>query len=172
MLSYREATVDDAPSIARVEVKSKRASIPNVVSEIEMDYDWSLNRWVGYLNKTSSPRFAEEHRIVFLACDGERVVGYAACHHTTKRGIEGELQSIYVLKEYQRQGIGTTLIMRVVKWLLANGKNSLLTGYYGKNPYVRFYQKLGADLSEGPAIWQNLRQLSDAQGWTETENSS
>lgn len=165
MISYREASIDDAASIARVEVESKRASIPDVVSEGEMDYNWSLNRWIGYLNKTSSPRYALDPRIIYLACDGERVVGYAACHHTTKQGIEAELQSIYVLKEYQRQGIGTALVMRVVKWLLADGKNSLLAGFYGNNPYVTFYQKLDGDLTEGPCIWRDLQQLSKSKGW-------
>ena len=166
MISYREACIDDVASIARTEVESKRASIPDVVSEGEMDYNWSLDRWVGYINKTSSPRFALDPRIIYLACDGEHVVGYGACHHTTKRGIEAELQSIYVLKEYQGQGIGTALFVKVVSWLLAEGKNSLLTGFYGANPYVRFYQKLEADITEGPAIWRDLQQLSKSQGWT------
>ena len=55
MISYREASIDDVASIARTEVESKRASIPDDVSEGEMDFNWSLDRWVGYINKTSSP---------------------------------------------------------------------------------------------------------------------
>lgn len=161
MISYREATIDDAASIAQTEVESKRASIPEVVSEIEMDYDWSFNRWTGYINKTTSPGSALDPRIIYLACDKETVVGYAACHHTTKQGIEAELQSIYVLKEYQGQGIGSALLKRIVEWLLADGKKSLLAGFYDKNSYVAFYKKLRENLANGPCIWYDLQELNE-----------
>ena len=80
--------------------------------------------------------------------------------------FESELQSIYILKEYQRRAIGTALVMRLVSWLLADGKNSMFAGYYGNNPYVSFYQKLDADLGDGSCVWPDLRRLSKNQGWT------
>ena len=146
--------------MATVEVDNKLATFPDVVSEDPMDYSWSLDPRVGYLNITRSSHCSLDPRIVYLACDGDRIVGYASCYHTTKRAIEAELQSIYILNKYQRIGIGTNLVTRVDRWLLEHGKNSLLEGYDGNISYVRLYQILGGDLADGPYIGRDLQRLS------------
>ena len=160
MITYRQAQLEDAPSIATVEVESKRASVPEVYSEGEMDQAWSLDRWTGYINGTRTPTHGLDDRIVYVASAGESIVGFAACHHTTKRGIDAELQSIYVLLEHQRRGIGLELIRLIVEWAMSGGRSSLLAGFYGSNPYVAFYQKLDGYLDEGPCIWRDLQELS------------
>jgi GNAT superfamily N-acetyltransferase len=116
---------------------------------------------VHYLNRTRSPRLAKEPRIVILASDGAAVVGYAACHETTKWGVAAELQSIYLLKEYQGGGIGTALFCVIVEWTERAGPRSLGVGIAAGNPYQRFYQKLGGTaLDEHTYLWREWDQLA------------
>ena len=163
-ISYRIATVDDAPAIAHVEVTSKRESIPDLESEFTMGFDRSLERWAGYIAGTRSPRLAKPERIVYLACDGNAIVGYIGCHHARPeaRGegwqADAELQQIYVLKAYQRKGIGAQLFSMMVDWLRAAKMNSLMVGYHEANPYRAFYFKMGGrEVSPGLCYWNELR---------------
>lgn len=83
-ISYRVATCEDAPAVAHVDVASKRESIAELESEFTMGYDRSLDRWSGYIAGTRHPQLAKPERIVYLACDGETVVGYVGCHHAKR----------------------------------------------------------------------------------------
>ncbi len=93
--------------------------------EYELGYDHILEKWKGYIRKTRNPSKSKDPRVIYAAFDGVLMVGYAACHHTTKWGVESELQSMYVLKDYQGQGIGTHLFELLVNWVWADGIYSM-----------------------------------------------
>ena len=93
--------------------------------EYELGYDHILEKWKGYIRKTRNPSKSKDPRVIYAAFDGALMVGYAACHHTTKWGVESELQSMYVLKDYQGQGIGTHLFELLVNWVWADGIYSM-----------------------------------------------
>jgi len=162
-IKFRIATVEDSPKIAHVEVTSKRESIADLESEFTMGYDRSLQRWSGYLAGTRHPRLAKPERIVFLATDGPKVVGYIGCHHAKPEECgedwkaDAELQQIYILKNYQRRGIGTHLFSMIVSWLSDAKMNSLVVGYHETNPYRSFYLKMGGnEVSPGVSYWDDL----------------
>ncbi len=162
MLIYREASIHDAEAIARTEVASKEASLVGVIefmaSEYELDYNRLLAQWKGYIEKTRNPKKSKDPRVIYAAFDDELMVGYAACHHTTKWGVGSELQSMYVLKDYQGQGIGTHLFELVVDWLLADGIYSMGVNLYSENPFRRFYEKMGGKyLRPSVLLWKDLK---------------
>jgi len=163
-ISYRVASVDDAPAIAQVEVRSKRESIPELESELTMGYERSLDRWTGYLAGTRHPQRAKRERITYVACLESTVVGYLGCHHATRKDwwkADAELQQIYVLKAYQGQGIGTALFSLMVDWLRGAGIDSVGVGFHADNPYGGFYTKMGGRLAEpGLCYWDDLRSWS------------
>ena len=138
MLIYREASIHDAEAIARTEAASKEASLVGVIEfmapEAELAYEHLLAKWRGYIEKTRNPSQSKDSRVIYAAFDGTLMVGYAACHHATKWGVESELQSMYVLKDYQGQGIGTHLFELVVDWLRADGLYSMGVNLYSENP--------------------------------------
>ena len=118
VITYREATIQDAEAIARTEVESKMASLEGVpMGEVEFDYDNRLKRWVGYINRTRHPKRVLDPRIICGAFDGSTMVGYATAHHATKWDVEAELQSMYLLRDYQGRGIGTKLFAVLIAWL-------------------------------------------------------
>ncbi len=162
MLTYRQASIYDAEAIARTEVASKEASLVGVIEfmapEYELNYDRLLAQWKGYIEKTRNPKKSKNPRVIYVALDGARMVGYAACHHTTKWGVGSELQSMYVLKDYQGQGIGTHLFELVVDWVRAAGIHSMGVNLYSENPYRRFYEKMGGEyLRPSALLWKNLK---------------
>ena len=90
-------------------------------------------------------------------------VGYVAYHHTKETRTDAELQNIYVLKEAQRQGIGTYLLAVIAHRLHADGSRAMCVGGDPESPYSRFYMKHGAvEIAPGSpwAIWHDLGGLS------------
>ena len=90
----------------------------------------------------------------------DRPVGFAAYHHTTRHGADAELESLYVLKESQGQGLGTMLLRIVGHRLHTDGSGSMCVGYDHRNPYKRFYLERGAvAINPHWAVWRGLRPL-------------
>lgn len=85
------------------------------------------------------------------------MVGYVAGHHTTKWGVETELQSMYILQNYQGLGIGTRLFAMLVDWLRQSGVRSLGVNVFAESPYNRFYEKMGGEeIRPGVMLWKDL----------------
>lgn len=47
---------------------------------------------------------------VYIAESSGEPVAYVAYHHTRRLGTDAELQSIYILREWQGKGVGTHLL--------------------------------------------------------------
>ena len=76
---------------------------------------------------------------------GRTVVGFAAAgpERSGDPEFQGELGAIYVLREFQGQGVGRRLVAAVVDGLRARGHRSMLVWVLAGNPYRRFYESLG-----------------------------
>lgn len=55
----------------------------------------------------------------------------------------GEMFAIYLLKEFQGQGIGKRLVQTLVGWFLDQDIDSMMVWVLRKNPACRFYEMLG-----------------------------
>lgn len=152
---YREATAEDAASIARVNSDTLREcglEGPDVYS-----FDRLLDRWDRYLRGLHHPQYALEPRIAFAALAGDRMVGYIAGHFSRRHGSDGELQSIYVLRRHHSEGIGTSLLRELARWFVTNARASVCVGIAPENPYRRFYEKHGARyISRHWLIWDDI----------------
>jgi len=138
------ALASEIETITRLEIDSKIASIPQCISEVDIDYSVRLQRWHTYFNG-SSPQTSKPERLVLKAEVDEKMVGYIAGHLTNRFEKDAEIQSFYVLKPYQRQGIGRQLFFKFVEWMQQQHAQSLCVGIAEDNPYQAFYLKQGAD---------------------------
>ena len=59
---------------------------------------------------------------------------------------EGELYTVYLLRQYQRRGLGRRLLGAVARGLLADGKRSMLARVLAENPSRPFYETVGGKL--------------------------
>lgn len=74
------------------------------------------------------------------------------------------MQSLYVLKEVQGQGIGTELLRRIALPLIEEGSQTLCVGYDPLNPYKRFYLKHGAhEINPHWAFWPDVSVIIQMQ---------
>lgn len=81
-------------------------------------------------------------------------------------GYDGELSSIYLLKDYQGQGIGKKLLNPVVESLKRKGINSMLVLVLEDNPSRYFYEAVGGqklDTVELEICGKKLKEI--VYGW-------
>src|SRR5512142_1739004 len=156
-IGIRTASADDVELIVRILVASKEGSYPDTIDEHDRDVSFWENRWRRYLTEGSRAQGSLGDGFAFVAELAGQPVGFVAYHHTRRFGTAAELQSIYVLKEAQRRGVGTRLLAEVAARLAQDGSATLCVGYAASSPYKRFYEKHGAQ-PIGPeySVWPDV----------------
>lgn len=153
------ATPSDIDILTQVEIASKAQSMLPYLESFEMDYEKRFARWQTYF-AGQSPTSAKPERVVFKALIENELIGYIAGHLTTRYHKDAEIQSFYVLKEYQRKGVGLQLLQCFVKWLIELEAGSLCVGIAEANPYQAFYLKFnGKYLNPHWIYWDDLNKL-------------
>jgi GNAT superfamily N-acetyltransferase len=169
----RPAEVKDAEGIAHVHVGTWQSTYRGIVPDSVLD-DLSVERRTQRWQTTLGDSTDVYHKTIVAEMDG-RIVGFTS-FGTARDGDEtyrGELYAIYVLKEFQGQGIGQALIQTTAKGLLALGFSSMLLWVLEENHASRkFYERMGGiylqdkmieiggvSLPEKAYIWRDLPAL-------------
>jgi L-amino acid N-acyltransferase YncA len=163
----REAKITDAAGIAHVHVDIWRTTYVGILPTDHLaglSYEQCEQAWHRTLSMPAGLEF------VYLAEDAiGNIIGFASGgpersgHHVYKC----ELFAIYLLAEYQRQGVGTKLFSCVIKRFLQQGIQSMLVWVLaGNHPSRRFYEALGGKLvSEQSITIGGVDLLEVAYGW-------
>jgi GNAT superfamily N-acetyltransferase len=102
---------------------------------------------------------------------GGELIGFAkgTLHDGGVPGFAGELNKIYVLRQWHRHGIGRQLVEHVARRFLERGVVSMLLFGDARNPSNGFYERLGAERLfsqegefHGAYGWRDLRRLVEA----------
>lgn len=153
------ANETDINELVKIEIESKKQSIPECIEAYEIDFNLRLHRWQTYF-KGQSPQTSKPQRLVLKAVIDGKIVGYLAGHQTTRFGLDAEIQSFYILKSEQNKKIGTNLLRSFVQWLIKMQANSLCVGIIPENKYQKFYLKYaGQYLNEHWIYWSDLTDL-------------
>ncbi len=141
----RKDVFSDATAIAGVQTDTWKVSYKNLVSEEIL------------AQKTVSPekiaqfeKCINEER-VWVAEKNGCVVGSLSFR---KYGETAEIEIFYILPEYQRRGIGRLLFKAAMAELRALGYGHLTVWTLKGAPSVRFYQKIGGQLSGRIKVWK------------------
>ena len=99
--------------------------------------------------------------IVIENDDGE-LIGFAKGnpHDGGVPGYDGELNKIYLLRRYHRQGLGRMLLCEVARRFLQRGMSSMLLFGQADNPSNQFYEVMG-----GKKIMSEHGEFHGAYGW-------
>lgn len=140
-MKIRQATPADARGIAKVHVDSWRTTYKDMFPAEylqSLSYESREELWNqvipnGYVFVVEN----DQGDIVGFSSGGkERTGNYP--------GYEGELYAIYILQEYQGNGIGRKLVMPLIEVFKKEGIHSMIVLVLDENPSKYFYQSLGA----------------------------
>ena len=120
----------------------------------------------GFLNETRS-----KHAFSYVAEDAGEVRGFISGGYSRQADdiYDGEIYALYVLKNHQRQGIGTQLVLALAAALNRCDIHSMLVWVLEHNPCRRFYERLNGMLLRKkrlPFAGEMLDTI--AYGWIDT----
>jgi GNAT superfamily N-acetyltransferase len=159
----REAVATDLPALARLHVDTFK----------ETHGGWNpppielrTSQWRQAFDAIDGNWFC----IVIEGPTGE-LIGFAkgTLHDGGVPGFGGELNKIYILRKYQRTGLGRRIVGQVVRQFLARGINSMLLFGDARSPANGFYEALGAEKLFSPEGefhggygWRDLHRVAES----------
>lgn len=158
---------DDVPAMSHVYVQTWQETYLGVVP-------------YGYLYAMSAPEleqgfFNEQQSrqvISQVAENAGEVIGFISggCERQADSIYNGEIYALYVLKNHQRQGIGSELVSALANRLNHFGIYSMLVWVLENNPYRRFYEKIsGMYLRKQQMPFSGEMLDTVAYGWIDTK---
>lgn len=161
---YRRAIVEDAPALARVHVESWRKSFAGIAPQEFLDKMSVETREQRFREAFSTPG----HKM-FVAEDTNRgIIGFAdfGPPGNSSSPFEAALYAIYLLQDYQRQGIGENLFRLCQREMIADGFNSMYLDALEASPYKKFYEKMGGRIiGKGNHFLADVEYKTVIYGW-------
>ena len=105
--------------------ESKDISAIRDILENDLGYNCELDK----LNNRIDEMLKRGNYQIFVACDGDKVVGYIGCVSYLAFELDNEGMKIIALavsKEYRRKGIGTELLKTAERWAKENNIEVIL----------------------------------------------
>jgi len=166
--NIRKAKITDVNTIAKIHIAVWKTTYTGIIPQDFLDnfsVERSENNWKRTLNNTDSNN-------VFLVCENKlgEIVGFigGGINREKESLLEysGELMAIYILKEYQRKGLGSLLMRSFQKELLKCGIINMIIWVLKDNESKYFYEKLGGVfLTEKEYHIGGAKQIGVAYGW-------
>lgn len=147
VIKYREVKDEDVPMLAKFRSANNEEQI-----------FWE-QRITGYLKLTHHPQKALQQRVIFVAEDEKKIIGFIAGHLTQRFNCDGELQWINVIETYRNKGIGFKMICVLNKWFIQHNAFKICVDP-GNEFARRFYKKYGAEnLNNHWLFWKDVKEM-------------
>lgn len=161
----RPATLADAAGIARVHVNTWQTAYKGIIAGetlAGLSIEQRQQNWARRLEAPPTQTF------LLVAERDNQVIGFSAGgpERTGDPLFTGEIYALYLLKEYQQQGIGRMLVEASVISLVASGMQAMLIWVLRDNPSRKFYEAMGGKYVREQAIEISGQSLAEvAYGW-------
>jgi GNAT superfamily N-acetyltransferase len=99
--------------------QAQRADIPRMAAiwGIEKgEGGTSEERMMAYFDGQLHPQHALAPRVIYVAQEGDALLGYIAGHLTRRFGCDGELEWLFVVPERRRSGVASSLMPYLAAW--------------------------------------------------------
>jgi GNAT superfamily N-acetyltransferase len=158
-LTIREASADDIPALAALHVATWNATYAPLGAR-GPSVALRERQWRDKFGQADPGWFC----FVVARPDGT-LVGFAQANRTSGGEYAGELNKIYLLRAYQRLGLGRQLVGHVARRFLEQGVTSMWLFGDARNPSSRAWTALGAiktddDPGTGNYGWRDIRPLA------------
>jgi L-amino acid N-acyltransferase YncA len=162
-LAIREAVPEDLPALAALHVKTWADTYPDVKQP--PSYAVRERQWREKFQVTDGSWFC----FVVANPKGE-LIGFAKGvmpSSADSSDTSGQLSKIYLLREYQRLGLGRRLVGQVARRFLSQGVHSMVLFGTPQNPSCAFHEALGGERMfaengefHGGYRWPDLQRLA------------
>ena len=138
-MHIRPAQISDAHSMACIYVQTWQDTYLSVIS-----FDYLSSMSISRHEKAFVNELNGRHIISFVAEDHGRVIGFTTGGYERNGDAvyNGEIYTLYVLKNFQRRGVGTGLVSTLSMQFELSGMHTMLVRVLRLNPYRRFYKKI------------------------------
>lgn len=150
-MQIRLATEEDYLAIATVHVESWKETYQGIISEEYLSRLSITKRGEIWQEILKNPKPSVVHFVAVNTDD--KIIGFAdggPCRDSLP--FDGELYAIYLLKEYQKQGIGRLLFNTLTRHLVNEGFHSMMIWVLKDNPTLKFYLHLGGGIFSSKKI--------------------
>ncbi|MDA1326394.1 MAG: GNAT family N-acetyltransferase [Proteobacteria bacterium] len=140
----RRGRGDDAASIARVHVESWRSTYAGMLPKDMLlklsSADHEARWWRHVLG-----RFRRRHYVYVAEHETDGVIGFISGGPARESGLdpEAEIYALYLLDEFQGEGVGRALFLRLANRLNRECGPSLVVWVLSENPSRYFYEAMG-----------------------------
>ena len=145
-IQYRAALESDIPAMARLRA-----------AEWGQEQYWR-DRIMGYMACELHPQHALRPRGLFIALQGDALIGFIAGHLTRRFGCDGELEWINVHSANRGTRVATDLLRLLAHWFAEHKARRICVDVDPENPAARrFYTKHGAtELNPHWLVWDDI----------------
>ena len=144
---YRLAEKADIPAMGRIRA-----------AEWETEEYWRV-RISRYLDRELHPQQALLPRVIYVALEGDSLVGFIAGHLTRRYACDGELEWINVIRERRGSVVASELLRLLAAWFAKQKASRICVDVDPANTTARrFYMRHGADnLNEHWLVWNDIK---------------
>lgn len=169
----RRGTVADAPRIACTHVASWHETYAGIVPEEILAALSVPRRTVAWESILRDP-IKYDNSVVYVKDAGDAIAGFGACGeqrdiNLANQGYDGEIGSVYVLREFQKRGIGRALMSALASDLVGRGLHGVALWVLRENtPARRFYEQCAGEvIGEKQDVRGEATLIEVAYGWSD-----
>ena len=159
-LVIREATAEDIHDLALLHVKTWSETYGGHGPRFGVrEFQW----------RELFKQFPRDWFVLVIENAAGELVGFAKgqpYNHQDLPEFHGELNKFYVLREYQRLGLGRRLLVEVARRLISMGINNMVLFGIPQNPSCKFHEAMGGErlidrngVFRGGYCWRDLREI-------------
>jgi ribosomal protein S18 acetylase RimI-like enzyme len=143
--TIRQATRHDARQLSLLAEQTFRDTFAAMNTAENMDLHCQTN----YSEQIQTGEIADPARLTLLSVDGDKLIGFVQLRwggapDCVKANAPGEIQRLYVAKDWHGQGVAQELMAASIEALKGRGSDVVWLGVWERNPRaIAFYRKLG-----------------------------
>ncbi|MEM9831075.1 MAG: GNAT family N-acetyltransferase [Bacteroidota bacterium] len=151
MITYREAYLDEAETIARLHAESWRQHYRGILQDTYLDQNVNTDRLQVWQRRFQHPK---ETQHIIIATDAKTVCGFACTYAQDDNRYGALLDNLHVLPNWQGRGIGQKLIQLTAQWVYQHdATSSLYLWVFEENTKARaFYEQIGGTIAEKSTV--------------------
>jgi len=159
---FRDATRDDIPELGKLHAITWAQTYNTENPNIQLrQYQWKK----AFTEENDGTWFC-----ILVVNKGNELVGFAKGKinkDKNSRIMQGDLNKIYLLTDYQRMGLGTKLFALVVKRFLSLGVNNMTLFGIPQNPSCYFHEAMG-----GERLYNKKGEFDGGYHWTDLKKTA